>query len=270
MPLPIPISSPRDFFSPPALDLLRLAPNGELLAGIAYRGHGYQLFTQRPDGRRYRVIHQISDTPVRLIWGNDDRLLVETARGDEHQWLAVDRTTGQALILEPYASGRSLQPIHLLSLEPAHVLFENSSANNASSRVERINIFDGSRDVVEPDNERVFRWIADGSGQIRVALAWEPAADSEPPHYRLLYRAQARSEFESLYEWTLGRPGIVPLRFIGQKLLVSESVTGDAARLSFLDPRAPDALEVVHAEPGFDRSQCACGRTTGPPCSSRR
>lgn len=231
----------RTFLSPPELDLLRLAPAGNKVAGIEYRQQRYRLVViPQQNGRQRTVAHKFEQgTPVGVLWANDRRLMVRVQFGDSEGWLAVDEDGGHARWVVPRQQG-SATPLHLLSAQPAHILVALDDVRTGLSNVVRLDLYTGQQTLVESNPGQVFKWVIDQRGDARAALAWN-VSDDGAVEYRLRHRSAVDQPWQTLYQWRLGGAAINPLRFDvdNHHLLVTESLSGDAARLSRLDPDQP-------------------------------
>lgn len=251
------------FLAPPEIDHVRLAPSGEKLAGIEYRQHQYRLVVMpKHDGRQRIVAYKFEQgTPVGVLWGNDRRLLVRVQFANTEGWLAVDDEGGQAAWVIPQQRG-SAAPLHLLSSQPAHVLFALDDERTGLSNVVRVDIYTGQQTLVESNPGQVFKWVIDQRGDARAALAWEVGADGAVV-YRLRYRSDSDHPWQTAYQWRLGEPAINPLRFDidNRHLLVTESLSGDTARLSKLDPANVHVPILLSAIEGADIERVIYDRT---------
>ncbi|MBW2271882.1 MAG: S9 family peptidase [Deltaproteobacteria bacterium] len=200
------------FFRPPQFQSPRLSPNGEHVATIFYKdGHHFVLVHNLASGEMVPV-GRFSDPeflPSRLLWANDDRLLLSGdmrsrfsvgVRARTTRLMAVDRDGGNLdYLAEKWRDSGRIQIqddiLHRLPDSPKHVLLQLWRPSGPGPGVYRLNIKNGALRRVVRGQRHVHSWVADATGIVR--LGW----GIDPPNARVIARTNSKSDFETIADY---------------------------------------------------------------------
>lgn len=245
------------FFATPQYESVRLAPSGEHLAALVPVGTGQRLLVMAADRSRARLLPAPAEVQD-YRWATDERLLLVTGSPGTAPGLAAVNRDGSGLVslAEPAERARrvGVSLLDLLPREPASVLITDDRRMARAPDAYRINIFDGSRELVARNPGRVFRWWTDRLGRVRLALAWAPADGGV--RYTLRHRFRGEGSWHHMHDAELGGPFMTPLAFAADNrhVFVASSVDRDTTAVRRYDTYAMTLGPVVHARAGVDVS----------------
>lgn len=248
----------RDFFSNPERAYFRLSDDGKTLGFMQPVAEGggqrrLNVFVQALDGSRLvgapRKLTSESARDIGIyFWkGNDTILYVKDFGGDENfHVVAVDVTTGGITDLTPGGKVRAAIE-NVLSDDPGHILVTHNRRNVKFFDVYRVDIRSGAETMVAQNPGDVTAWQTDHGGRVRIATRFK-GLETE-----LLYRPDEKSAFEPIIT-TNYRTQVSPAFFSADnsKIYMLSNRGRDKKALVLIDPKRPDAEELLFADPDFD------------------
>ncbi len=250
----------RDFFAKPARGYFRLSDDGKTLGFMEPVAEGggkrrENVFVQKlegslPVGAPRLLTHETARDIGIYYWKGNDRILYEKDfNGDENfHVVEVDVTTGAITDLTPGDKVRA-QILDDLPEDPDHILVQHNLRDPEVFDVYRIDLNTGKQVLVARNPGDVVGWQTDHLGRVRVAVR------SRGLETILLYRPDEASAFEPIIT-TDYKTQVDPLFFTAdnRELYMVSNRGRDKAALVQVDPRRPDAEEVLFEDPDVDVS----------------
>ncbi len=246
---PAPIIPMEDFFRNPEKARFQLSPNGEYVAFTQpwerrMNVHVQQIGTDEVT----RVTHATERDISWYLWANNNRIIyARDSGGDENYRIyAVDINGQNEAALTPFDEVQARLIDELEDL-PEEILV---GLNHRDARIHdayRINIVTGELTLAAENPGNISDWMADHSGQLRVALTTDGVNES------ILYRQTEEDDFTTLIT-TDFRETLYPLLFTfdNQNLYVTSNRGRDKQGVFVFDVNSAKEEELVYEHPKVD------------------
>jgi dipeptidyl aminopeptidase/acylaminoacyl peptidase len=250
-----------DFFRNVERGYYRLSDDGKTLAymqpaaGEDGKSVRMNIFVQpldgtRPAGEAKQISFESARDVAEFDWkGSRTILYTKDFGGDEnYHLLAVDVQTGKSQDLTPYKDIQA-EVVDSLPDDAGHVLIADNKRDKQLKDVYRVDVRTGARSLVARNPGGVTGWLADHKGRVRVAI------QSDGVNNKVLYRARPEDRFKPIIA-TDFRTRVVPalFDFDDRGLIAVSNRDRDRLALVRIDPRKPDAEEVLFEHPQVDIS----------------
>jgi acetyl esterase/lipase len=249
----------------PAIDRPKLSPGGKAIAAkIAIKGKQY--FAIMPVGGGAPRLVELGDTDLNWWrWVNDDWLVVgvgelQAVEGDKwyvSRAISIRADAGKMNALAGHEAGQNADDVIWVARDGSPrilMALQTSIYRNEPGfwpHVEEVDVSTGRRKIVQPGQDGVWNWYADGGGAIRMGIGMTDDGRAR----RVLYRAGARGSFRIIDRArTHKEPLIVPTVFLkdaGKALIIADD-DGGYSSLYELDLGTLERGKQLFSTPGFD------------------
>ncbi|MGE0386474.1 MAG: alpha/beta fold hydrolase [Gammaproteobacteria bacterium] len=261
---PPPVLPVQYFARLPSMNLVTLAPGGERLAFFQNRDGVRELALQNWDGSGRRVLYENRDPGTDLNWfewAGDDRLLVSVQSQrvrfkipvGESRLLVIDAGTGSArpLYRDPphWAPQFGDQIVHLDPADARHLLLAADFEQPMADDVYRVDIATGRYERVVRRRSGIHRWLADGAGEVRVAVT------NRGRNLQVWVRDPGARRWRQAWQYDpMAGPGPSPIAFGSDPytLYVSAPHEGRHAVFAADLHQLPPRLTLVASDPRYD------------------
>lgn len=231
-----PVIPVEDFFRLPEKARYTLSPDGKNYAWLAPWKGRMNIFTApiskigRDSGKRLTSAEDRDITSYG--WGSNSRILyVQDKGGDENYHIySVSIGGGSVRDLTPFEGVRA-GITEILEDDEEHVLIEMNKRDRTVFDVYRLNIVDGSMEMIAQNPGTIVGWDTDNDGRLR--LAYETVGTNT----RVLYRDTETSPWRTLFD-TDFRDSVSPQAFTAdnKKLYITSNIGRDKSALYEYNP----------------------------------
>jgi len=252
------------FFGDAQASQVQLSPDGRYIALLAPANNRMQLVVvDRKASKRQRITDMKDESVVGVRWVKDNRLLFfQQAKGQESFGIYAVNADGTNLRVLQQATvrdgerianadnRRGFTIINDLRDDPNHVLASVARGSSGLVDVYRININNEKRTLVMTNNDQVRNWMTDKRGVVRLGFA----SDSRERSFRVVYRADDKSEFKEISRQDSDAPGWQPVAFDGDNktLIVTSDLGRKTVGLFRVDPADNRILETLITDEIYD------------------
>jgi len=245
----------KDFFRNSPKAYFRLSEDGKTLSfmqptGEAQRRNIYvqALKGSQPQGEPRLLTHETARDIDNYFWkGSRTVLYTKDFGGDENfHVVAVDTVTGKVSDLTPYPGVRAALENDLPD-DPGHVLISHNKRDPKVFDVFRVDLKTGAATLVAQNPGNIVGWQTDHAGRVRMAVT------SDGTNSSVLYRDGATGAFKTIIT-TDYKTEVTPQFFTADnKRFYALSNRGrDKQALVLIDPKKPDAEQVLYEHPDID------------------
>jgi len=215
---PPPALRPETMFADPAMQNVKISPDGRYLTWLAPKNNRINLAILDRQSKQLRWLTEMKEESVaNYVWAKKDRIIFAQQFAGREQFglFACAPDGGNFVVINPLerveadADGRGEAgapgserdlPKSLISLmpkDPDHILMNRTRGNSGLGDVIKFNIRTGKETIEERNYINARDWIADSYGVLRVAIC----TDLEEP-IKIKYRANAKSEWRTIGEFS--------------------------------------------------------------------
>ncbi|GJQ63939.1 MAG: peptidase [Melioribacteraceae bacterium] len=254
-----PLLPVEDFFKNPEKTAFHLSPGGKYISYLAPYESRMNLFIIKEDDSAAVRITSITDSDIdKYFWVNDDRLIyiMDEGGNEEYRLYAINCDGSSAIDITP-ADGVAIKLISLLRDDDEHILASFNINTETLFDVYKLNVYTGEIDLLVKNPGSVISWIADNSGEVRVAIS------SDVANMGMLYRKNSTEEF-SLIKYTSFTDSFYPLRFTpdNKYMYVASSIGRDKTAIIKYDPDNKKEIETVYSSKEADVNHVLISRKT--------
>ena len=228
----------------------QISPGGNSIAFIQqYKGVKNVFVLDIASGDARRVTHETSQDIRLAVWANDCELIYfnDRNKGDSLSLKTVNIENGDTrYILPPIAS-------KLRWIGPSKPVFDEiliglNQRDSAVFDIYRLNIHTGKLQMVEKNPGNVVQWFADGSGQVRLAMASDGLTNT------ILARSTEAASFEPLLVHDF-KTSIHPIGFSKENkdcFYATSNAGRDKSALVEIDSRTGKEIRILFEHPEVD------------------
>lgn len=249
----------RDFFKNPEQTKFQISYNAKYIAFLKPWNNRLNIFVQPlspdrlPVGDAKQVTFAKERDVVNFEWKGDSKILyTQDSNGDENdQIFALDLETQKILNLTPLAGSKSFIFNALPYIHPTEILVASNMRDKSVFDIYRINIENGTKQMVARNNGKIMHWATDHNGIVRVAQ------ENDGLTSKILTRNSEQEEFKTILEYEY-KNSVIPLAFTADNKLLyaSSNINRDKAAIVLIDPSTGKEVKTIFAHPEVDVNEC--------------
>jgi dienelactone hydrolase len=231
-----PVIPVEDFFRLPEKAKFRLSPDGKNYAWLAPWKGRMNIFTapieQMGQGNGKRLTSAEERDITSYGWGSNDHILYAQDKGGDENFhiYSVSIDGSSVKDLTPFDGVRA-GITDILEDDDEHILIEMNKRDRTVFDVYRLNIIDGTMEMIAQNPGTIVGWGTDNDGKLRLAF------ESVGTDTRVLYRDDESSPWRAIFE-TDFRDSVSPWVFTAdnKRLYITSDIGRDKSALYEYDP----------------------------------
>lgn len=254
-----PLLPVEDFFKNPEKTAFHLSPDGKHISYLAPYKSRMNLFIKKDNDSAAVRITSITESDIdNYFWVNDDRLIyiMDDSGNEEYRLYAINCDGSSPVDITP-VDGVAIKLVSLLQKDDKHILASFNIIKPNLFDVYKLNVYNGKMDLIAKNPGSVISWIADNSGEVRVAVT------SDVANMGLLYRKTNTDNFK-LLKYTSFKDDFYPLRFSADNkyIYVASNLERDKTAIIKYDPDNEREVETIFESKEADVNHVLVSRKT--------
>lgn len=244
-----PIIPIEDFFRNPVKTAFQLSPDGKYFSYLKPWQNRLNICVESVDGKDTLQITQNASRDIKhYFWANNNRIvyLSDNNADDIYDVFAVNIDGSNSVQLTNYGKSTT-KIVDKLENDENHILIAANKRDLKVFDIYKLNINDGSLEMVSQNPGNITNWVTDHNGSLRVAIK------SDGVNTTVLYRQNEQKPFKKLFTNNF-KDEFIPFFFSydNKYLYAASNISTDKLVIVKYDPEEKKTIDVVFSHPEVD------------------